>query len=78
VEIDTNLLWENDTDIGDDVDPCPASWSEAQIVADPRFCDPDAGDFRVSSDSPALNHKEVIGAFSEPGCPAGSQVNRFD
>jgi hypothetical protein len=77
-DVYTNLLWQNDSDVGDDLDPCPSSWSVMQIVVDPLFCDPEGGDFRVGSDSPALNQKEVIGAFSEPGCPSGSRVIRSD
>ena len=37
------------------------------VVADPLFCDPEAGDFRLCSSSVALQGETPLGAFGE-GC----------
>jgi len=49
---------------------CPANstWREQQIYADPVFCDPDADDYTLATNSPALTGP-TMGAFPEPGCP---------
>ncbi len=64
-----NLLWNNEggnLGVGDGA--CPAEWADSMIVADPLFCDPEHGDYRLASNSPAIQGKEVMGAFSKPGC----------
>ena len=70
--IRNNLTWENVG--GDGVGSCPTWWqANGNIVADPEFCDRDAGDYHVRSDSPALMHPEgPIGAFPTAGCSAPS------
>jgi hypothetical protein len=64
-----NLLWANDGgDLGTGPGECPSSWIDVLLLADPLFCDPENGDHRVASNSPAVDGEEVMGAFSEPGC----------
>jgi hypothetical protein len=62
VESDHNLLWERGGAIedGGDAPDWWAAWrslgnEEYSIVADPLFADPDAGDYRLRGDSPALS-----------------------
>lgn len=66
--VENNLFWENDSDLCS-VTPgeCPPEWLEGSIFEDPQFCGPDNA--QVSSGSPALTGREVIGAESGPGCP---------
>jgi hypothetical protein len=45
----------------------------AQEFADPLFCDPVNDDYHVAMNSPAIMGKEVMGAYSEPGCGPKSQ-----
>jgi hypothetical protein len=62
-----NLFFQNgDYDFGCQGGTCTLALSNA--VADPQFCDPDGGDYRVSGGSPALSGGFVIGAFPDPGC----------
>jgi hypothetical protein len=63
-----NLLWENEGgDLGSSDRACPEEWASLMTIANPFFCDPDADDYTVAENSPALE-PEVMGAFSEPGC----------
>jgi hypothetical protein len=70
--VGTNLFWQNDSNIGEAPEVCPAGWSEKSIIADPLFCDPASDNYTVAANSPALAGKEVMGAFETPGCGARS------
>ncbi len=64
-----NLLWNNqggNLGVGDGA--CPSEWAESMIVADPLFCDPENGDYRLAENSPAFTESGAMGAFAEPGC----------
>jgi hypothetical protein len=64
-----NLLWNNaGGNLGAGDGTCPSSWADSMVVADPLFCDPANDDYRVAENSPAIHGKEVMGAYSEPGC----------
>lgn len=63
-----NLLWDNQGgDLGSGDRACPEEWGSFMLITDPFFCDPDADDYSVAENSPALE-AEVMGAFAEPGC----------
>jgi hypothetical protein len=73
----SNLLWENtEGDLGTGPGHCPEAWQGALIIADPLFCDPDADNFTVAKDSPALTGPEIMGVWAEPGCGPGVPVER--
>ncbi len=42
-------------------DPCGKSLGAGELIANPRFVNIDAGDFRLSSESPALNSGQILG-----------------
>ena len=63
-----NLAWDNTGGHGSGT---AAGWAQkdGNLIADPLFCNPDAGDFTLSEDSPALSHPAgPPGAFPLPGC----------
>jgi hypothetical protein len=62
--IGCNLFWNTDQAVASG---CPDPGTI--IVADPLFCSPDAGDFTICGDSPALSAPSGrLGAFGQ-GCP---------
>ncbi len=64
-----NLFWQNEGgDLGGGDHACPEEWRSTQIFADPMFCNPGVGDYRVASGSPALTGDEPMGAYPDPGC----------
>ena len=70
-----NLFWMNDLgDLGVGSGVCPSSWAANQIYADPLFCNPEAGNYTVSSDSPALTGPIRMGVWTDPGCGLGVAV----
>lgn len=69
-ELDFNLVWKNDPTDYHGFTPGPHS-----LVADPRFCDWQQGDFHLQADSPCVGTGEngvTIGAFAA-GCAAVSE-----
>jgi hypothetical protein len=53
---------------------------EGSVVADPRFADPEAGDFRLPHDSPAITRTgfvpfdlSTVGPLQSPGCDTEAQ-----
>jgi hypothetical protein len=68
--IGPNLFWQNtDADIGMGQRTCPQVWFDTAIIADPLFCDPENGDYRVAANSPALtDERGVFGAYPTAGC----------
>ena len=68
LESQCNVFWDNPDGIGDGYTPGPTD-----IIADPLFCDPAAGDFTVAADSPCLPANSgpcgLIGALGQ-GCGA--------
>lgn len=71
-----NLYWSNvPNDLGLAPLVCSPDIADHAIIGDPLFCDPDNGDFRVSSQSPAVQGEEVIGAFQQTGC--NGSVSRY-
>jgi len=66
--IRNNLAWHNLG--GEGLGECSDWWaSNGNILADPQFCDPDAGIYSLAESSPALSHPAgPLGAFSSPGC----------
>jgi len=65
-----NLLYQNVHDFGCGNGSCDSSVVRDNWVGDPMFCDPDAGDWHVNENSPAiLNPIGPLGAFPVPGCP---------
>jgi hypothetical protein len=70
VDLGRNLLWDNGpvetVNLSGGV---PVGWGSDLIRADPLFCNPAAGDYSVSANSPAIIGKEVMGALKDPGCP---------
>jgi hypothetical protein len=64
-----NLLFQNVHDFGCGSGLCDSSVVRDNWVGDPMFCDPDAGDWHVQENSPAiLNPIGPLGAFPVPGC----------
>ncbi len=63
-----NLAWANTG--GDGTGDCPTWWqTNGNIVADPLFCNPAAGDYTLADSSVALTDPNgPMGAFSTPGC----------
>lgn len=69
-----NLVWSNEiSQIGFQ---CDASWVGIVTAADPFFCNPDAGDYHVASNSPAIVAGVAMGAHSGPGCGPMVAVQR--
>jgi hypothetical protein len=65
-EFQDNLFWGNvPTDISAN---CQADLAHGSLSADPLFCDPESGDYRVAHKSPALTGPVQIGAFVDPAC----------
>ncbi len=66
--IRNNLAWMNVG--GDGVGSCPSWWqANGNVVADPLFCDRTAGDYSLSTGSPALTHPAgPLGAIPGEGC----------
>jgi len=75
-QIHDNLLWGGTpSEFGIGRGFCPQEYAEGNLIGvDPLLCDPEGDDFRVAENSPALTGKEVIGAFSEPGCGPSEAV----
>jgi parallel beta helix pectate lyase-like protein len=74
-----NLFWMNqDGDLGSYCyyGTCPTDWATNQIFADPKFCNPEAGNYTVSIDSPALTGSAPMGVWTTPGCGPGVPVRR--
>ena len=66
----SNLFWANEGgNFAVTPETCPDAVTVSAITADPQFCNPDDGDYRVASSSPALSGPLVMGAYAEPGCP---------
>jgi len=66
--IQDNLAWQN---TGGDGSGLCAEWTQSNgnLVADPQFCNPAAGDYGVAETSPALTHSAgPLGAYSLAGC----------
>lgn len=65
--IRNNLAWQNEG--GDGTGSCPTWWeTEGNVAANPHFCGPEAGDYTVAQNSPALLHPAgPIGALGD-GC----------
>ena len=73
--IGPNLFWMNQgIDLGYGPGACPSTWAAGQIFADPQFCNPEAGNYAVSVDSPALTGAEKMGVWTTPGCGPGVPV----
>ena len=63
--LSNNMLWMNEGEsfLGGCID---IEGDNGNVVRDPLFCHPDAGDYSLASGSPAL--ELGIGADTEPGC----------
>ncbi|MCI0529816.1 MAG: DUF1565 domain-containing protein, partial [Nitrospira sp.] len=60
-----NIFWQNENgDLGRGSGHCPVEWEDRVIIGDPLFCDLDADDYRLASNSPAIG----MGAFPFPQC----------
>jgi Right handed beta helix region len=67
--VHSNLFWNNDLDFGGQVSArCPEVWINSSLFMDPLFCGGD--DYRLAANSPALTGEEVMGAYTQPGCPS--------
>lgn len=66
VIIERNILWNNGS--CGNISRCPEDILSGNLIADPLFCDPMNGDYRVAENSPALSGAIPIGAYPEPGC----------
>jgi parallel beta helix pectate lyase-like protein len=61
-----NLFWQSvPQDIAND---CPVTLGGPNLYANPLFCAPETGDYRVAHQSPALAGGLIIGAFPDPAC----------
>ena len=78
ITLTDNLFWNNgNRHVQDIEDSLPENWEDFNVLADPLFCGPDADNFTVSIESPALTHANgPIGAFTGPGCGPGVPVER--
>jgi hypothetical protein len=64
-----NLFWGNQsTDVAGMLGDCSPGWQELGVFADPLFCNPTSDDYRVASNSPALQQMQPLGAYEAPGC----------
>jgi hypothetical protein len=67
--VQDNLAWQNVG--GDGVGDCADWWTaNGNLIADPQFCNPAAGDYALAEGSPALTQPAgPLGAYPTPGCP---------
>ena len=67
-----NILWGNTVeDIAYGPFDCPSSWAQYMMIVNPQFCAPEADNYSVSIDSPALTGPEPFGVWTQPGCGPG-------